>query len=184
MTGPGPCATRLLSHPLVQPDNTSCGAASLVVARVLQDSRLGAWMLAIRENEDSARALGVDSFRVKLVAITLSGAMAAAAGVFYAQYFLYLDPGIAYGVGFSVEALLVPIIGGMGTLFGPLLGAAALHAVSELTRELIGEVPGISLVLYGALLVVMVMFLPRGLAGLGNRLFARRGPKPGEAGHA
>ena len=71
------------------------------------------------------------------------------------------------------------------TTYGPLLlGAAALHAVSELTREIIGEVPGISLVLYGALLVVMVMFLPRGLAGLGERLFARRRPKAGETGHA
>ena len=75
--------------------------------------------MAVRENEDAAKALGVDVFRVKLGAITLSGAMAAAAGVFYAQIFLFLDSGIAFGPHVSVEALLGPIIGGLGTAFGP-----------------------------------------------------------------
>jgi len=137
-------------------------------------SRFGAWLAAVRDNEEAARALGVNAFRVKMGAIMLSGLFSGLAGVFYAQYYLYLDPYIAYGPAISVESLLVPIIGGMGTLFGPLLGAAALHAVSELTRELIGDVPGISLALYGALLVAMVVFLPRGLAGLVARLTTRR----------
>ena len=97
--------------------------------------------------------------------------------MFYAQYFLYLDPYIAYGPAISIESLLVPIIGGMGTLFGPLLGAVGLHVLSELTRELIGDVPGISLVLYGIVLVVMVLFMPRGLAGLVNRLRPKPAPK-------
>ncbi len=145
-------------------------AASLVLTRALEDSRLGAWMLAIRENEDSARALGVDTFRVKLTAIILSGAMAASAGVFYTQIFLYLDPGIAYGVGFSVEALLVPIIGGMGTVFGPLVGSFVLHGVDEVTKDLTGDAPGLNLALYGALLIVMLRFLPDGLMGLMGRL--------------
>jgi branched-chain amino acid transport system permease protein len=147
-------------------------------------SRFGASLAAVRDNEDAARALGVNAFRVKMGAIMLSGLFSGLAGVFYAQYFLYLDPYIAYGPAISVESLLVPIIGGMGTLFGPLLGAAALHAVSELTRELIGDVPGISLALYGALLVVMVMFLPRGLAGLIARLTVRRKTANGEVSRA
>ena len=84
-----------------------------------------------------------------------------------------LDPGIAYGPAVSVESLLVPIVGGMGTLFGPLLGAVALHAVSEVTREVIGDLPGISLVIYGTILVIMVLFAPRGLSGLVSRLTAR-----------
>lgn len=166
-------------------------AGSLVITRALQDSRLGAWMLAIRENEDSARALGIDSFRVKLVAITLSGAMAAAAGVFYAQYFLYLDPGIAYGVGYSVEALLVPIIGGMGTVFGPLIGSFVLHGVDEATRGLTGDAPGLNLALYGALLIVMLRFLPAGLMGLaaqvkgiGHQRRTRQAHRLKEAGDA
>ena len=133
------------------------------------NSRFGAKLMAVRDNEDAARALGVDAFRVKMGAIMLSGLYAGLAGVFYAQYFLYLDPAIAYGPAISVESLLVPIIGGMGTLFGPLLGAAALHVLSEFTREIIGDLPGISLALYGALLVIMVMFMPRGLAGLARR---------------
>jgi branched-chain amino acid transport system permease protein len=151
------------------------------------NSRFGAQLMAVRDNEDAARALGVDAFRVKMGAIVLSGLYSGLAGVFYAQYFLYLDPTIAYGPAISVESLLVPIIGGMGTLFGPLLGAAALHALSELTREVIGDLPGISLVLYGALLVVMVLFMPRGRAGLAirRRRGARQAAEPVvEVGHA
>jgi branched-chain amino acid transport system permease protein len=125
----------------------------------LGESRFGARLMAVRDNEDAA--------------IALSGFFSALAGVFYAQLYLYLDPGIAYGAAVSVEALLVPIIGGLGTLFGPLLGAAVLHLVSEASRAAIGDAPGISLVLYGALLVVMVTFLPRGLAGIGAQT-ARR----------
>ncbi|WP_029057282.1 branched-chain amino acid ABC transporter permease [Stappia stellulata] len=133
-------------------------------------SRFGARLMAVRDNEDAARALGVDPFRVKMRAIMLSGLFSGLAGVFYAQFFLYLDPGIAYGPAVSVESLLVPIVGGMGTLFGPLLGAVALHAVSEVTREVIGDLPGISLVIYGTILVIMVLFAPRGLSGLVSRL--------------
>lgn len=132
----------------------------------LGNSRFGASLMAVRDNEDAARALGVDAFRVKMGAIMLSGLFSGLGGVFYAQYFLYLDPYIAYGPAISVESLLVPIIGGLGTLFGPLFGAVALHAISEIAREIVGDVPGISLALYGALLVVMVLFMPRGLAGL------------------
>ncbi|WP_067216356.1 branched-chain amino acid ABC transporter permease [Stappia indica] len=137
-------------------------------------SRFGARLMAVRDNEDAARALGVDPFAVKMRAIMLSGLFSGLAGVFYAQYFLYLDPAIAYGPAISVESLLVPIVGGMGTLFGPLLGAVALHGVSEASRALIGDLPGISLVLYGTILILMVLFAPRGLAGLVRRLSARR----------
>ncbi|MDN2567196.1 branched-chain amino acid ABC transporter permease [Aquibium sp. A9E412] len=150
--------------------------AAFATAWWIGHSRFGAQLMAVRDNEDAARALGVDAFRVKMAAITLSGFFSGLAGVFYAQYFLYLDPYIAYGPAISVESLLVPIIGGMGTIFGPLLGAAALQAVAELTKEVVGEAPGISLAVYGTLLVVMVLFMPRGLAGLGARI-AGLGPR-------
>lgn len=140
--------------------------AAFLVVWWMGHSRFGASLMAVRDNEDAARALGVDAFRVKMGAIMLSGLFSGLGGVFYAQYFLYLDPYIAYGPANSIESLLVPIIGGLGTLFGPLLGAAALHAIAQATNQLIGDVPGISLALYGALLVAMVVFLPRGLAGL------------------
>jgi branched-chain amino acid transport system permease protein len=137
----------------------------------LKHSRFGAWLAAVRDSEDSAAALGVDVFRVKLAAIVLSAALMAAGGVFYVQYFHYIDPHIAYGPALSVEALLGPIVGGLGTVFGPLLGAAVLQTLGEITRNLAGDAPGVSLVVYGVALVGMVTFLPRGIAGL----IARRG---------
>lgn len=147
--------------------------AAFLVAWWLGNSRFGARLMAVRDNEDAARALGVPALRIKLGGIVLSGVFSGLAGVFYAQYYLYLDPGIAYGPAVSIESLLVPIVGGMGTLFGPLLGAAALHILSEVTGEIFGDAPGISLAIYGAVLIFIVMFLPRGLAGLG-RVSARR----------
>ena len=160
--------------------------AAFLVVWWMGHSRFGASLMAVRDNEDAARALGVDAFRVKMGAIMLSGLFSGLGGVFYAQYFLYLDPYIAYGPAISVESLLVPIIGGLGTLFGPLLGAAALHAIAQGTNELIGDVPGISLALYGALLVAMVLFLPRGLACFNPwRLASRLAPQVrGRGGHA
>ena len=144
--------------------------AGFLVSWWLKRSRFGAWLAAVRDGEESAAALGVDVFRVKLGAIAMSAALMAAGGVFYVQYFHYIDPHIAYGPAVSVEALLGPIVGGLGTVLGPLLGAAALQLLGEATRNLAGDVPGVSLVAYGLVLVTMVMFLPRGVAGL----FARR----------
>jgi branched-chain amino acid transport system permease protein len=140
--------------------------AALLVTAWLRHSRFGAQLQAVRDNEDAARAIGVDPWRVKLVAITLSGAFTGAAGAFYVQVFQYIDPGIAFGAHVSVEALVAAIVGGMGTLWGPALGALALHTLSDLTRNLFGELPGINLVIYGAVLVLIVMFMPRGIAGL------------------
>jgi branched-chain amino acid transport system permease protein len=145
--------------------------ASLLVAWWLKRSRYGAWLQAVRDNEDSAAALGVDVFRVKLAAIAISGSLMAAGGAFYLQYFRYVDPHIAYGPAISVEALLAAIVGGMGTVFGPLAGAVALHLLGEVTRGLLEQAPGASLMIYGVLLVLIVMFLPRGIMGL----FGRRG---------
>jgi branched-chain amino acid transport system permease protein len=138
----------------------------LLVSWWLKRSRYGAWLQAVRDNEDSAAALGVNVFAVKLQAIMLSGALTAAAGVFYVQYFQYIDPSLAYGPAVSVEALLGPIIGGLGTVWGPLLGAAVLHLLGEATRGLVSSLPGVNLIAYGVLLVLMIMFLPRGIIGL------------------
>jgi len=141
-------------------------AISMLIAWWLRNSRYGAWLTAVRDNEDSAAALGVNAFRIKLIAISISGALMASGGAFYVQMYRYIDPHIAYGSSISVEALLAAIIGGMGTIFGPLLGAVVLHALSELTRNYIPDAPGVSLIIYGALLVLIIMFMPRGIAGL------------------
>ena len=143
--------------------------AALAVTAWLRHSRFGARLQAVRDNEDAARAVGVDPLTTKLGAIVLSGGFTGAAGAFYVQVFQYIDPGIAFGAHVSVEALVAAIVGGMGTLWGPALGALVLHALSDLTRNLFGALPGISLVIYGAVLVAIVMFMPRGIAGLAAR---------------
>lgn len=133
----------------------------------LKRSRLGAYMQAVRDNEEAARAVGVRPTQVKVWAIALSGAFMGAAGAVYVQIFQYIDPGIAFGPHVSVEALVTAIVGGMGSLWGPLLGALILHTLSDLTRNLFGALPGVNLVIYGAVLVLIVMFAPRGIAGIG-----------------
>ena len=147
---------------------------ALLVSAWLRHSRFGAYLQAVRDNEDAARAVGVDPFRVKLGAIGISGALMGAGGAFYVQVFQYIDPGIAYGPGTSVEALVAAIVGGMGTLWGPVLGALVLHVLADLTRNLFGQLPGINMVIYGTVLVLIVMFLPRGIAGMGVPVSWRR----------
>ena len=142
---------------------------ALLVTAWLRHSRFGAYLQAVRDNEDAARAVGVNPLRVKLGAIVLSGALMGAGGAFYVQVFQYIDPGLAYGPHTSVEALVGAIVGGMGTLWGPVVGALALHILADLTRNLFGQLPGINMVVYGAVLVIIVMFLPRGVVGLGER---------------
>ncbi|MEI7784399.1 MAG: branched-chain amino acid ABC transporter permease [Betaproteobacteria bacterium] len=148
--------------------------ASVLLALWLKGSRFGARLAAIRENEDSARALGINAFAEKTKIMMISGAIAGIGGCFFAQYFLYIDPTIAFGVDKSVEMLLVSMIGGAGTVYGPLIGAVLLAAISELTRAWF-TLQGLSLVLYGALLVVIIAYLPNGLIDL----FKRRGQRPG-----
>jgi branched-chain amino acid transport system permease protein len=153
-------------------------AVALLVTCWLKRSRFGAYLQAVRDNEEAAQAIGVNPFVVKLVAIALSAALMGAAGAFYVQVFQYIDPAIAYGPGVSVEALVAAIVGGLGTLWGPILGAAALHVLADLTRNLFGQLPGINMVIYGVVLVGIVMFLPRGIAGVGQsvrELWTRRG---------
>lgn len=156
-------------------------AAALVTLAMLgtlalERARLGAQLVAVRENEAAAQALGVDVFGVKLRAITLSAGMTGAAGGLYAQYFLYLDANIAYGTWISVEALLAPIIGGAGTVLGPVLGAFILHGIGEVTKSIAGAIPGIDLVVFGIVLILVVRFPPRDLPGLIGAWWRRRRP--------
>lgn len=145
----------------------------------MEQTRFGAQLISVRESEDAAEALGVNAFRVKLKAICLSGAIGASAGVYYVQKFLFVDPGIAYGPGKSIEALVAPIIGGLGTVAGPLVGAAFLHGTGEGAKALIamfGEPrPGLDLIIYGVVLVLVLGFMPRGIVGLWSGLWRMAG---------
>lgn len=146
-------------------------ALVLIVAAityVIEKSRFGAYLVAVRESEPAARAVGVRVIQVKLAAIVISGAIAGSAGAVYVQMYRFIDPSIAYGVGISVEALLSPIVGGLGTVFGPLIGAFALQVISELTHAVFGSAAGLDLALYGAVVVVVVLFMPHGLYSFGK----------------
>ncbi len=154
-------------------------AGSVILAEWLRRSRFGAQLAAIRENEDAARALGINVFAEKVKVMLLSGAIGGMGGCFFAQYFLYIDPLIAFGVDKSVEMLLVSMIGGAGTVYGPLVGAVLLALVSDVTRTLT-QIQGLSLVLYGSLLVIIIAFLPNGLIDLfgGRRKRKAKGKTP------
>jgi branched-chain amino acid transport system permease protein len=136
----------------------------------MEHSRFGAQLVAVRENQDAAEALGINAFRVKMGAISMSAAIMSMTGIYYVQKFLFVDPGIAYGPSKSIEALFAPIIGGVGTVLGPLVGAVFIHGVGEIAKELIGLIwqdrPGVDLILFGIVLVLILGFLPRGLVGL------------------
>jgi branched-chain amino acid transport system permease protein len=159
-------------------------AATLVLTLAMSRSRFGAQLVAVRENEEAARALGVDALAVKLKAITLSGAITASAGCLYTQKFLYLDANLAYGPWISVEALLAPIIGGVGTVFGPLVGAVVLLGLGEVTKTAFanltgGAIPGVDLVVFGVLLILCVAYAPRGVLGLVQGWLGRlKGARP------
>ncbi len=138
---------------------------SLAIALWLERSRFGAQLVAIRENEEAAEALGINTLKCKLYAIMIMGGMGGAAGTFYAQKYLYIDPPISYSIALSVEMLLVSIVGGLGTVFGPLIGSIVLHVVNEVARHFI-DTPGLSLIVYGVILIFIISYLPNGLVGL------------------
>ena len=144
--------------------------AAMLMVRAIERHRFGAYLAAVRENENAAAALGVDTLGVKLKAITISASLAALAGAFYVQYFLFVDASIGFGSWISIEALLAPIVGGLGTVFGPLLGALALYFLGEFAKAIAGHIAGLDLALFGVLLVLVIAFARHGLQGLLTRL--------------
>ncbi len=147
----------------------------------IQRSRLGARFAAIREDEEAAAALGVDVLRHKLIAIVLSGVIAGLGGAFYGQYYFYVDPQIAFGATVSIEMLLAPIIGGAGTLFGPLVGAVLLRTAAEAGQSVTGGMPGFNMILYGVVVILIVRFMPDGVVGGAKRAWELLGVRSARA---
>ena len=133
----------------------------------LLKSRAGYYWQAIRENEEAAQALGINTFRYKMFAVLISSAMTAVSGVFFAFYYNNLFPEQIFHISRSIEIILGPIIGGIGTLFGPILGAFVLTVLADSITDVLAlfgvEIPGIKQVFYGVVLLVVVMFLPHGI---------------------
>ena len=142
-------------------------AGAFALCAWLLKSRAGYYWQAIRENEEAAQALGINTFRWKMIAVMISSAMTAVAGVFFAFYYNNLFPEQIFHISRSIEIILGPIIGGVGTLFGPILGAAVLtvlgDAITELLAVLGWEIPGVKQVFYGVVLLAVIMFVPNGI---------------------
>lgn len=131
-------------------------------------------LIAVRENEDAAEALGVDTVKAKIKANVMSGVLCAVGGVFYVQYFLYVGPRSVFGEIVSVQILIYAIVGGLGTTWGPVVGAVLLVPLSEIARAQLGNsFQGAHLLIYGAVMVLTMLFMPRGIVGAFDKLRQR-----------
>jgi len=140
-------------------------AATLALSRLIETSRLGYQLRAIKENEQAAEAMGVDSFRCKMAAYMLSAAPAAVVGAVYIHAILFIvTPEAVFGLLVVSQTLVVALVGGTGTLWGPLIGAALMVPVSEILDATVGDrLPGIQGVVYGAALMLITLYAPEGL---------------------
>jgi branched-chain amino acid transport system permease protein len=144
----------------------------------MTNSRMGFYLRAIRDSERAARSLGAPASRTKLYAFMLSAGFTSVAGALYAMMFGFVDPESGLGILISVKMLIMAALGGAGLLFGPLVGAAVLVPLEEISNSVLGgKGAGLTFVVYGAIIVLIARFQPGGILELINRLLARRAPK-------
>jgi branched-chain amino acid transport system permease protein len=152
-------------------------ALGVIVQYRIYRSKMGKYMLAIREDESAAAALGVNTSLYKTLAVVIGAVMAGIAGGFYVMYVAFVEPPQVFDLGFNVEIVMAsPIIGGLGSLAGPILGAFLNKPLAELIRGMLSaQTSGSSLIIYGSFLILSILFLPRGIAGalhdLYNKIF-------------
>jgi branched-chain amino acid transport system permease protein len=138
---------------------------------LIERCRLGYYFRAIKMDQDAAQAIGINPAMYKMIAIAISAAMTALAGVFYAQYIMYIDPESVYPGQLSIIMCLIAVLGGTDSKWGPLVGAVILIPASETTRAYFaGSGQGIDLILYGALIMIIAAFQPQGIMGVLNRV--------------
>jgi branched-chain amino acid transport system permease protein len=165
-------------------------AITLAITWWMANSRMGFYLRAIKDSERAARSLGAPAARTKLYAYMLSAGLTSVAGALYAMMFGFVDPESGLGILISVKMLIMAALGGAGLLFGPLVGAAILVPLEELSNSWLGgKGAGLTFVVYGAIIVLISRFQPGGLLALANRLWERSRKAPGtpaaaEAGHA
>jgi branched-chain amino acid transport system permease protein len=136
----------------------------------IERARLGYYLKAVREDPDAAQSVGISVTKYKLIAMAVSAGFMAAGGTFYAQYLLYLDPDSVFPLSLSILVCLLTVVGGTGTLWGPLVGSALMLPLSEFTRiKWGGTGSAVDLLIYGALLTTMAVFQPAGLVGMFRR---------------
>lgn len=136
--------------------------AYMAVSRQISVSRFGFQLAALRDNEDVAESLGINPERLKLKAFVLSAILAAPVGAFYAQYVMFVEPSTFLGFAMVIQVVIPSVIGGLATVFGPLVGAALLTVALEVTSRM-STLPGTSLLLYGIALMAFPLFMPEGI---------------------
>jgi len=143
----------------------------------MTNSRMGFYLRAIKDSERAARSLGAPASRTKLYAFMLSAGLTSVAGALYSMMFGFIDPESGLGILISVKMLIMAALGGAGLLFGPLVGAAILVPLEEISNNLLGgKGAGLTFVVYGAIIVIIARFQPGGILDLINRMWARRKP--------
>lgn len=151
-----------------------------LVCYLITRSRIGYYLKALRDNEEAAQATGVDLRRYKLIAFLVSAAFTSVGGTLMAQYVMYIEPSTVFDITISIDLALMSILGGIGTLAGPLVGALITLPLQEFLKDWLSAVgPGAHLVVYASLLILIVMLLPEGVVGLWRTFLGRKG-----AGHA
>jgi branched-chain amino acid transport system permease protein len=151
-------------------------AITLLITWRMTNSRMGFYLRAVRDSERAARSLGAPTSRTKLYAFMLSAALTSVAGALYAMMFGFVDPESGLGILISVKILIMAALGGAGLLFGPLVGAAILVPLEEISNSLLGgKGAGLTFVVYGAIILLIARFQPGGILTLVNRLMERRG---------
>ena len=149
-------------------------ALGLAITYVIERSWMGYYLLAVGEDEDAAEAIGVDALKMKRNVYLISAFLTALAGTFYVQYIYFIDPNTAFSFNVSVEAALVSIVGGIGTLWGPVVGTVLLEATSALLQSWLGSGHGgVQLTVYSLILIAVILWQPAGLIGIFTALYAR-----------
>jgi branched-chain amino acid transport system permease protein len=147
---------------------------SLVVCYIVATSKMGYYFRAIKESHDVAKVLGINVVWYRLIAIMISAFLTAMVGTFYAQYVLYLDPESVLILPISIQIVLISMLGGAGSIMGPVIGAAILMPVSEITRVMLGHKgTGIDMLIYGALITLISVYQPKGVWGLFSNIGKR-----------
>ena len=158
------------------------GAAFLLMAvtysitRWMHRSRLGLYLIAVRDDDAAAESLGVYPVRVKLLVTTISAALTAVCGFFYAHYILFLDPPSVFSIDVSIHFALLSIIGGMGTALGPIAGSFLMTPLDGFLSQLLGG--GVRLMIYGFVLLLIVLVVPQGIVGTVQKWWNRRHQAP------
>ena len=138
----------------------------VIVSRVIQRSKFGYYCRAINANQDSAESAGVNSTFYKRWAYMISAAIVSIGGALYAQYIQYIDPVSLLPLSNSMLIVLVVVMGGIGTIWGPILGAFIMTFINQYARALFNQLSGLNLFIYGVLCLLIVLFIPNGLISI------------------